>query len=190
MKYNYDIKKIKKAVERIKRFATLNVEITDHFAGGLDSVIEIDGIDDYSRLGMKKVDRINQILNEELGEDAYLECYDACIHVCYIGVDDKAAKGSKYDRIVLDGRDMSVYPNSTIWYIQNVWKELSEKVGDCGSCVLGECFEFCLDGKYYRMDPLDRLQGSAAREKYVAAVQSALKESGCTEIRFDYGFMD
>lgn len=190
MKYYYSEKQIKKALERIKRFKTLRVQISDHFAGGKDSVIEICGINDYSKAGQKKVDRINQILSEELEEGAYLECYDIQDHVCYIGVDETAAKGSKYDPIVLDGRDIDAYPNPRIWAIQLAWKTVTEKSGDEGSCVLGECFEFSLGKKYYRLEPLDMFQGSASREKYVEGVRQALKAEGCENIRFDYGMMD
>lgn len=190
MKYYYSEEQIKKALARIKRFTTVKVQISDHFVGGKDSVIEICGIDDYSKAGQQKIDRINQILSEELGEDAYLECYDVQDHVCYIGVDEAAAKGSKYDPIVLDGRDIDAYPNSRIYTIQLVWKRMTEKSGDEGSCVLGECFEFSLGKKHYRLEPLDMFQGSASREKYVEAVRQALKAEGCEDIRFDYGIMD
>lgn len=190
MKYYYSQEQIKKAINRIKRFTTVRVQITDHFAGRKDSVIEVCGIDDYSKAGSGKIDRINQILSEELGEDAYLECYDFCDHVCYIGIDDSAAKGSKYDPIILDGRDLDVYPSPRIWTIQNVWKMLTEKSEDEGSCVIGEYFEFSLDKKYYRLYPLDMFQGGASREKYVEAVRQALKAEGCEDVRFDYGMMD
>lgn len=190
MKYYYNQEQIKKAVNRIKKFTTVRVQITDHFAGGKNSVIEICGIDDYSKAGAAKIDKINQILAEELGEDAYLECYDYCDHVCYIGVDESAEKGSKYDPIILNGRDMDAYPNPHIWAIQNAWKIMTEKCDDEGTCVLGEHFEFSLGKKYYRLEPLDMFQSGVAREKYVEAVRQALKVEGCEDIRFDYGMMD
>lgn len=192
MRYYYDKERIENALERIKGVAptAAAVRISDHFAGGKSSVIEVRGIDGYSRSGAAKVEEINRILSEELGEDAYLECWDVGDHVCYIGVDDAAGKGSKYDPIVLDGRDMDAYPNPRIWAIQNAWKMMTEKSGDEGSCVLGECFWFSLGGKHYRLDPLDMFQGSASREKYAESIRQALKAEGCEDVRFDYGIMD
>lgn len=190
MKYYYSEERINDALKRIKESEGASAKISDHFAGGKSSVIEVWGIDDCSRAGEAKIARINKILSEELGEDAYLECWDTRDHVCYVGVDDSAGKGSKYDPIVLDGRDMNAYPNPRIWAIQNAWKTMTEKSGDGGSCVIGECFLFSLNGKHYRLKPLDAFTGSASREKYAEAILLALKSDGCEDIRFDWGTMD
>ena len=114
MKYLYSKEQINKAIKRIKKFSSCKVYLSDHFANGLDTVIEVSGL----VYGDGDREKINKILSEELGEDAYLECYDYMCDVCYVGRDDKAQKGSKYDPIILGGKDLSVYPDPIFFKIQ------------------------------------------------------------------------
>ena len=186
MKYLYSKEQIDKAIKRIKRFRRCKVYLSDHFANGLDTVIEVCGLvyDDCC------VEKINKILSEELGEDAYLECYDYMCYVCYVGRDDKAQKGSKYDPIILDGKDLSVYPDPIFLKIQNLWKDMALHIGECGACVIGEHIEFVYKEKYYILQPLDGLQCSLSREMFLDEIKGLLKAIGCQKIYFDYGRMD
>lgn len=190
MKYLYSKEKIDRAIKRIKRFRCCGVYLSDHFNNGLSTVIEVCGLNDANRDDSKRIEKINKILSEELGEDAYLECYDWMCHTCYVGEDDKAQKGSEYDPIILDGKDLSAYPNPLLFKIQNLWKEMALSRGDHGTCVMGECLKFVYKDKHYILEPLDRLQGSLARETYLNEIEGLLKAIGCQEISFDYGRMD
>lgn len=190
MKYLYSKEQIDKAIKRIKRFRRCKVYLSDHFGNGLSTVIEVCGLNDANIDDAKRIEKINKILSEELGEDAYLECYDWMCHTCYIGEDDKAQKGSEYDPIVLDGRDLSAYPDPIFFKIQDLWKELALYVGDQGDCVIGQHLEFVYKEKYYILEPLDRNQGGVGREKYLDMIEGLLKAIGCQKIYFDYGRMD
>ena len=187
MRYLYSKEQIDKAIKRIKRFRRCKVYLSDHFANGLDTVIEVCGLgyDDWDR-----IEKINKILSEELGEDAYLECYDYMCYVCYVGRDDQAQKGSKYDPIILDGKDLSVYPDHNFFEIQNLWKDMALHIGECGACVIGEHMEFVYKEKYYILHPIDGLQCSLSREMCLDEIKGLLKAIGCQEISFDYGRMD
>ena len=190
MKYIYSKEKIDAVMKRLKRFRTFKACISEHFAGGKNTVIEVCGIDDDRKEGWERVDKVNKILSDLLGEDAYLECYDYCCHCCYIGTDDEAERGDEYDPIKLDGRNLADYPIAIIYQIQRLWKQLSENQGDCGTCVLGEKLNFSYQGKHYSMIPLDGCQGSLSRESTVKLVEPLLKSIGCDGISFDYGRMD
>lgn len=192
MKYLYSKEKIDKAVKRIKRFRRCKVYLSDHFGNGLSTVIEVCGLsDDYrDKDDSKRIEKINKILSEELGEDAFLECYDYMCHVCYVGEDNKPQKGSKYNPIILDGKNMSAYPDTLFFGIQNLWKDLTLHVGDRGTCVVGEHIEFIYKEKYYILQPLDGLQRSLGREMIFPKIKDLLEVMGCQEISFDYGNMN
>ena len=187
MKYLYSKEQIDKAIKRIRRFRRCKVYLSDHFNNGLSTVIEVCGLSDEDS---ERIEKINKILSEELGEDAYLECYDYMCHVCYVGRDDQAQKGSKYDPIILDGKDLSVYPNPLLFEVQNLWKEMALSRGDHGTCVMGEHMEFVYEEKHYILEPLDYFQGGLGREIYVNEIKQLLKSIGCQKIYFDYGRMD
>ena len=187
MRYLYSKEQIGKAIKRIKRFRRCKVYLSDHFANGLSTVIEVCGLSDEDS---ERIEKINKILSEELGENAHLECYDWRCHVCYVGEDDQVQKGSKYDPIILDGKDLSAYPNPFFFKIQNLWKDMALSLGDQGTCVTGEHIEFVYKEKHYILEPLDYLQGSLSRETYLYEVKQLLKAIGCQEISFDYGRMD
>ena len=110
--------------------------------------------------------------------------------MCYVGEDDLVQKGSKYDPIILDGKDLSAYPNPLFFKIQNLWKDMALSLGNHGTCVTGEHIEFVYKEKHYILEPLDYLQGSLSREIYLNEVKQLLKAIGCQEISFDYGRMD
>ena len=187
MKYLYSKEQIDKAIKRIKRLRCCKVYLSDHFANGLNTFIEVCGLSDEDS---ERIEKINKILSEELGEDAYLECYDYMCHVCYVGRDDQAQKGSKYDPIILDGKDLSVYPNPLLFKIQNLWKEMALSRGDQGTCVMGERMEFVYEEKHYILEPLDYLQGGLSREMFANEIKQLLKAIGCQEVYFDYGQMN
>lgn len=190
MKYLYSKEQIDKAVKRIKRFRCCKVYLSDHFNNGLSTVIEVCGLDDTKKDDLERIEKINKILSEELGENAYLECYDWMCHTCYVGEDDKTQKGSEYDPIILDGRDLSAYPNPLLFKIQNLWKEMALSRGDHGTCVMGERMEFVYEEKHYILEPLDYLQGGLGREMFLNEIKQLLKAIGCQEVYFDYGRMD
>lgn len=190
MKYIYSKEKIDAAMKRLRRFRTFKAYISEHFAGGKDTVIEVCGIDDDRKEGWEKIDKVNKILSDLLGEDAYLECHDHCCHYCYIGTDERAEKGSEHDPIRLNGGNLEDYPNKIIYQVQQLWKQLAENKGDEGTCVLGEKLNFSYQGKHYSMIPLDRCQGSLSRESYLKTVESLLESIGCGDLQFDWGIMD
>ena len=100
-------------MKRLRRFRTFKAHISEHFAGGKDTVIEVCGIDDDRKEGWEKIDKVNKILSDLLGEDAYLECHDHCCHYCYIGTDEQAERGSEYDPIRLNGATWKTIPTKS-----------------------------------------------------------------------------
>ena len=190
MKYLYSKEQIDKAIKRIKRFRRCGVYLSDHFNNGLSTVIEVCGLDDAKKGDLERIEKINKILSEELGESAHLECYDWMCHTCYVGEDDEAQKGSEHNPIILDGKDLSAYPNPLLFSIQNLWKEMALSVGDLGTCVMGERMKFVYREKHYALEPLDHLQGGLGREAFLAEIEQLLKAIGCHAIHFDYGRMD
>lgn len=190
MKYLYSKEQIDKAIKRIKRFRRCKVYLSDHFNNGLSTVIEVCGLDDTKKDDLERIEKINKILSEELGENAYLECYDRMCHTCYVGEDNKTQKGSEHNPIILDGKDLFAYPNPLFFKIQNLWKAMALSRGDHGTCVMGEHIEFVYEEKHYILEPLDYLQGSLGREMFVNEIKQLLKAIGCQKIYFDYGRMD
>ena len=51
MKYIYSKEKIDAAMKCLRRFRTFKAHISEHFAGGKDTVIEVCGIDDDRKEG-------------------------------------------------------------------------------------------------------------------------------------------
>lgn len=49
---------------------------------------------------------------------------------------------------------------------------------------------FSYKGKCYILEPLDSVQASICREKYVDQIKELLKSIGCENIQFDYGYMN
>ena len=186
MKYLYSKEQIDKAIKRIRRFRSCKVYLSDHFANGLNTVIEVCGLgyDDWDR-----IEKINKILSEELGEDASLECYDCMCHTCYVGKDDKPQKGSKYNPIILDGKNLFDYPDPIILKIQNLWKELAQRDGEPGTNAWREHMDFSYKGKSYVLKPLDTVQESICREKYADQIKILLESIGCENVQFNYGRM-
>lgn len=190
MKYIYSKEKINAVMKRLRRFRTFKAYISEHFAGGKNTVIEICGIDDNKKEGWERINKINKILSDILDEDAYLECYDYCCHYVYIGTDEQAEKGSEYDPIRLNGGNLEDYPNKIIYQVQQLWKQLAENKGDEGTCALEEKLNFSYQGKHYSMIPLDRCQGSLSRESTIKLITPLLESIGCDELLFDYGVTD
>lgn len=190
MKYLYSKDKIDKAIKRIKRFRRCKVYLSDHFGNGLSTVIEVCGLNDADRDDSKRIEKINKILSEELGEDAYLECYDWRCHTCYVGEDDQATNGSEWNPIVLNGKNFEAYPDPILFKIQNLWRELAERDGEPGATVSGEQMNFSYKGKFYILRPLDNIQAGICREKYANQIKLLLQSVGCSNVKFNYGRMD
>ena len=74
--------------------------------------------------------------------------------------------------------------------IMNLWYELSKKVGDKGSCVVGAGFNFTYNGSEYFMTSCSPWQGSLSWEEYKDIIQNELEFIGATNIRYDWGRMD
>ena len=74
--------------------------------------------------------------------------------------------------------------------ILDMWYELSSKVGDVGSCVLGAGFNFKYKGKKYFMAAASPYQGSISWEKHKDVIKSNLEVIGATEICYEWGCMD
>ena len=192
MRYLYSKEQIDKAIKRIKRFRRCKVYLSDHFNNGLSTVIEVCGLsDDYrDKDDSKRIEKINKILSEELDKDAHLEYCDWRCQVCYVGEDDQVQKGSKYDPIVLDGKNFAAYPDPIFFRIQDLWKELAQRDGEPGTNASLEHMSFSYKGKCYILEPLDAVQASICREKYVDQIKELLKSIGCENIQFDYGYMN
>jgi len=190
MKYIYSKEKINAVMKRLRRFRTFKAYISEHFAGKKYTVIEVCGINEYEEEGAKRIDKVNKILSDLLGEDAHLEYYSCCCHYCYIGEDEQMEKGGKYSPIELDGHNLADYPNALVYQIQKIWKQLAENKGDEGTCVLEEKLNFSYQGKYYSMTPLDNCKGSLSRESTIKLITPLLESIGCNELLFDYGVTD
>lgn len=188
--YLYSKQQIDKAIKRINRFRRCKVYLSEHFGGGLSTVIEVCGLNDDDEEDSKRIMKINKILSEELGKEAHLECANWMCHVCYIGKDDDPEKGRKYNPILLDGKNLADYPDPLIYKIQQVWKKLTEKLGEQGSWTFEESMNFVYDGKYYKMKPLDSHFQSLSREIYRPIIEELLEAAGCTDIWFDNSLRD
>lgn len=74
--------------------------------------------------------------------------------------------------------------------IAQTWFNLSEKVGDKGSCVLGAGFHFKYDGVSYFMPAQSPWQGSISWETNKDDIEEMLKNAGATDIWYEWGNMD
>ena len=74
--------------------------------------------------------------------------------------------------------------------IMDIWYELSSKVGDEGSCVLGAGFKFKWQDKKYFMLACSPYQGSISWEKHKDTIEVLLKDIGAEDIQYDWGRMD
>lgn len=74
--------------------------------------------------------------------------------------------------------------------IAKVWFDLSEKVGDKGSCVLGAGFHFKYDDKPYFMPAQSPWQGSISWETHKDDIEEMLIAAGATDIWYEWGNMD
>lgn len=74
--------------------------------------------------------------------------------------------------------------------IMLAWYELSKKVGDKGSCVIGAGYYFKYFGCPYFMSACSPYQGSLSWESCLEPVKNMLINIGATDIRYDYGRLD
>lgn len=74
--------------------------------------------------------------------------------------------------------------------IMLAWYELSKKVGDKGSCVIGAGYSFKYFGCPYFMSACSPYQGSLSWESCLEPVKNMLVNIGATDIRYDYGRLD
>ena len=77
-----------------------------------------------------------------------------------------------------------------LWTISEKWRELSDKEGDHGSCVLGAGFLFKHQKKWYFMGPRSRWQGSCSWEVYIDTIRADLEALGVSDLRYEWGNMD
>lgn len=74
--------------------------------------------------------------------------------------------------------------------IAKVWFDLSEKIGDKGSCVLGAGFHFKYNGVPYFMPAQSPWQGSISWETNKGVIEKMLIDAGATDIWYEWGNMD
>lgn len=153
--------------------------------GDVGIVIEIDG-----RLGAAAEAMADEIIARRLGEDAYLELWDAGVAYVPVGMEELPL-GSPERPIELGWESASSdYPSAAVMHIHRLWGHLAAWEDDAGGCVLGDSIEMELCGKSYRLMPMDGHQGSLPREKWLDEVMSMLRKAGCESVRYNPGRLD
>ena len=109
----------------------------------------------------------------------------------YLIDDDIEVEYTKYER---PKETIDLYRHgsnpSELQNIMDTWFELSKKVGDKGSCVIGAGFEFeWRDDKYF-MTACSPWQGSISWETPKDTIREMLEKIGATNIRYKWGNMD
>ena len=84
--------------------------------------------------------------------------------------------------------DTSDYPED-VHLVMREWSTETRSRPDGGSSIDNEHFTLRKNGKYYNVYPLDGYQGNG-REEFVDSIKSHLEAIGCSEVVFDYGYMD
>lgn len=74
--------------------------------------------------------------------------------------------------------------------IMQKWYELSARVGDIGSCVVGAGFKFEWNGDEYFMSACSPYQGSISWENPKDEIKRMLEDIGATNISYNWGSMD
>lgn len=109
----------------------------------------------------------------------------------YLIDDDTEVEYTKYAQ---PKRTIYLYHGSEVSYelqtIMDTWYELSKKVGDKGSCVLGAGFEFEWENNKYFMSACSPYQGSISWETNKDDIQKALENIGATNIYYKWGNLD
>ena len=122
----------------------------------------------------------------------YYEFGNAWNLSAYLSDDDIEVEYTMYDRpketIYLYRGSFST--PSELEGIMDVWHDLSKKVGDKGSCVLGAGFKFEWKGDDYFMPAQSPWQGSISWETHKDTIKKMLENIGATEIQYDWGRMD
>lgn len=121
----------------------------------------------------------------ELGNAWNLTCYpnDDELEVEYTYYQSKPEPIKIYDLT-----DQSL-PKELI-VIGMAWKELQNKIGDVGSCVIGAGFGFKYNNKEYFLTPCSRFQGSVSWETDKGSIEKMLQAIGATDIKYKWGVMD
>jgi len=96
--------------------------------------------------------------------------------------------GRKKEPIYLRMWDKNIVPE--IRAIMDEWYDLSEAVGDKGSCVICAGFEFEWNGDQYFMNPCSPWQGSISWETNKDDIRKMLEDIGATNIIYKWGVMD
>ena len=121
----------------------------------------------------------------------YYEFGNAWNLTVYLIDDDIEVEYTKYERqkealhIYRHGNNPSELQN-----IMDTWYELSKKVGDEGSCVVGAGFEFEWRGDKYFMSACSPYQGSISWESPRHTIKEMLETIGATNIYYNWGNMD
>lgn len=84
--------------------------------------------------------------------------------------------------------DKSIVPE--LRAIMDKWYELSEAVGDKGSCVICAGFEFEWNDDKYFMNPCSPWQGSISWETNKDDIRKMLEDIGATNIIYKWGVID
>lgn len=79
---------------------------------------------------------------------------------------------------------------SKILNIMDIWHELSERVGDIGSCVIGAGFDFTWNNEDYFMLACSPYQGSISWETHKDKIEKLLESVGATDIIYHWGNID
>lgn len=121
----------------------------------------------------------------------YYELGNAWNLTAYLIDDDVEVEYTKYEQ---PKRTIYVYRGSEspfeLKVIMDAWYELSTKVGDVGSCVIGAGFEFEWQDNKYFMPACSPYQGSISWETNKDDIQKALENIGATNISYKWGNMD
>lgn len=167
---------------QITQWAAHNHILTMTFEGGLYSLLNYRG----GKLETEFENLFNKYgLYYELGEAWNLTCYpiDDELEIEYTIYEKPQPTTHLYRH------EVSNNPPE-LQKIMDIWYDLSSKVGDEGSCVLGAGFKFKWQGKKYFMLACSPYQGSISWEKHKDTVKVLLEDIGAENIQYDWGRMD
>ena len=107
---------------------------------------------------------------------------------------------SMYDEIeytsyepIKEPKNINIHSDDVLPELKNImvaWFELSETVGEGGSCTIGDGFRFTYKETDYFMSSCSPYQGSLAHEKWIKVIKQMLENIGATNVYYDYGCMD
>lgn len=143
----------------------------------------------YTNYEFKLQDKFNELLDKY---NLYYELGNAWNLTCYPTNDDMEIEYTLYER---EPEPIHIWLNASgvlpeLKNIMTTWYQLSEEVGDVGSCVIGAGFKFKYKGNIYFMSACSPWQGSISWERHEYTIREMLEQIGATDIYYDYGRMD